>query len=106
MLERFTARQTREGVAGFFHADHFTFGQPVLLSPIIATAMTVEGVRWVGQEIRGFAQTGRFRRLDEQNRDYAETGVLPIGRREVARLDNDPNAPERGRLRFYMEGGR
>ncbi len=106
LLDRFTAGLTREGVAGFFHPDHFTFGQPVLLSPIIAAAMAVEGVRWVGQKIEGFAQTGRFRRLDEQSLDYADTGVLPIGRREVARLDNDPNAPERGRLRFYMEGGR
>ncbi|WP_117190422.1 putative baseplate assembly protein [Rhizobium terrae] len=106
LLDRFSVGHTLQNVPGFFHPDRFTFGQPVLLSPIIAAAMGVEGVRWVGIEIDGFPQTGRFRRLDEQSIDYAEEGVLPIGRREVARLDNDPNAPERGRLRFYMEGGR
>ena len=78
----------------------------MLLSPIIAAAMAVDGVRWVGMQIDGIAETGRFRRLDDQSIDYADTGLLPIGRREVARLDNDPNAPERGRLRFVMEGGR
>jgi len=25
---------------------------------------------------------------------------------EIARVDNDPNAPENGRIRFFMEGGR
>ncbi len=106
LLDRFRGGITSTGAAGFFHPDHFTFGQPVLLSPIIAAAMGVEGVRWVGLSIDGFAEPGRFRRLDEQSIDYADTGVLPVGRREVARLDNDPNAPERGRLRFLMEGGR
>jgi hypothetical protein len=106
LLDRFSARISAQGTPGFFHSDHFTFGQSALLSPIIATAMGISGVRWVGMQIDGFAQTGRFRRLNDQSVDYADTGLLPIGRREVARLDNDPNAPERGRLRFYMEGGR
>lgn len=106
LLDRFSAGLTAEGGLGFFHPDHFTFGQPVLLSRIVAAAMAVDGVRWVGMEIDGFAEAGRFRRLDDQAVDYADDGLLPIGRREVARLDNDPNAPERGRLRFMMEGGR
>jgi hypothetical protein len=106
LLDQFSARISAIGTRGFYHADNFTFGQSALLSPVIATAMAIPGVRWVGMQIDGFAQTGRFRRLDDQSVDYADTGVLKIGRREVARLDNDPNAPERGRLRFYMEGGR
>jgi hypothetical protein len=32
-------------------------------------------------------------------------GVIPIGRMEIARLDNDPNAPENGIIEFIMEGG-
>jgi hypothetical protein len=106
LLDRFSAQLTADGVPGFFHPDHFTFGQPVLLSRIVAAAMAVDGVSWVGMQIDGFRETGRFRRLDDQSVDYADDGLLPIGRREVARLDNDPNAPERGRLRFIMEGGR
>jgi hypothetical protein len=106
LLDRFSAGRSRLGAQGFFHPDNFSFGQPVLLSRIIATAMAVEGVRWVGMELEGVGETGRFGRLVDQSVDFAEASVLPIGRREVARLDNDPNAPERGRLRFYMEGGR
>jgi hypothetical protein len=106
LLDRFAAGVSANGSLGFFHPDNFTFGQPVLLSRIIAEAMAVEGVRWVGLQLDGVPETGRFRRLDDQAHDYADTGVLPIDRREVACLDNDPSAPERGRLRFIMEGGR
>jgi hypothetical protein len=106
LLDAFSSQRTTAGALGFFHPDNFSFGQPVLLSPMIATAMASEGVQWIGTAIEGFAQTGRFRRLHDQSVDYAGEGVMPVGPREVARLDNDPNAPERGRLRFYMEGGR
>jgi len=106
LINRFAAGRMASGPSGFFHPDNFTFGQPVLLSRIITQAMTVAGVRWVGMALEGVAETGRFRRLHEQSVDYADSAILPIGRREVARLDNDPSAPERGRLRFIMEGGR
>lgn len=106
LLDRFSSGTQADGSLGFFHPDAFSFGQKVMLSPIIAAAMAVPGVRWVGMALEGFAPTGRFRQLDDQSRDYAEDGVITVGRRQVARLDNDANAPEMGRLRFYMEGGR
>ena len=33
-------------------------------------------------------------------------GKLDIGRLEIARLDNDPNFPERGTFRLVLEGGK
>lgn len=106
LLDVFSADRRADGEPGFFHPDNFTFGTPVRLSRIIATAMAVPGVQWIGLELEGVAGEGRFRRLHDQSLDYGDAGVIPIGAREVARLDNDPNAPENGRLRFLMEGGR
>ena len=106
LIDRFSAATGVGGQPGYFHPDRFSFGESVALSPIIAAAMAVEGVHWVGMDVPGFPQKGRFRTLTDQSVDYASDGVIPIGRRQIARLDNDPNAPERGRLQFLMEGGR
>lgn len=35
-----------------------------------------------------------------------DNGVLTIGRLEIARLDNDPNFPERGVLKLSVGGGK
>ncbi|MEA2174927.1 MAG: hypothetical protein QOD00_2519, partial [Blastocatellia bacterium] len=35
-----------------------------------------------------------------------EKGLLALGPLEVARLDNDPNFPERGKLNLKMRGGK
>jgi hypothetical protein len=106
LLDRFSAGTSVSGQPGYFHPDRFSFAEAVALSPIIAAAMAVEGVHWVGMDIPGFAQKGRFRILTDRSVDYAADGAIPIGRRQIARLDNDANAPERGRLQFLMEGGR
>jgi len=86
-----------DGRRGFFHPDNFTFGTPVYLSGIYAAAQAVEGVRW--------AEVTRLRRLGDASRS-GTGGQLAIDRLEVARLDNDPNFPERGVLRLTLEGGR
>lgn len=106
LLGAFSSGARPGGSRGFFHPDNFTFGTPVRLSRIIAEAMTVAGVNWVGLALPGVAEKGHLRRLWDRSINYGAEGVLPIGRREVARLDNDPNTPELGRLRFIMEGGR
>ena len=107
LLDAFTAGYTRAGLRGFFHPDNFSFGQPVRLSTVIARAMEVAGVLWVGVRRQDDgAPPGRFARLDQPGIDYADAGKIPIGPREVARLDNDPSAPGNGRLRFQMRGGR
>lgn len=35
----------------------------------------------------------------------AAAGEIDFSRLEIARLDNDPNAPENGKIEFFMEGG-
>ena len=88
-----------DGRPALFHPDNFTFGQPVYLSQIYAAAQAVQGVSSVVID--------RFRRLRSTD-DYeaSDTGVLELDRLEIARLDNDPNFPERGVLKLTLGGGK
>jgi predicted phage baseplate assembly protein len=97
LLEVFGAGAQADGRLGIFHPDNFTFGQSVYLSRIYAAAQAVPGVRMVEALV--------FRRLGEQKSPAIDTGELTIDRLEVARLDNDPNFPDRGVIRLEMEGG-
>jgi hypothetical protein len=107
LLDRLSSGTRPDGSPGFFHPDRFSFGDPVALSPIIAEAMAVPGVRWVGVERPGggAGEDGYFRKLREPATDYADAGLIPIAPLEVAVLDNDPNRPENGRLTLRVEGG-
>jgi hypothetical protein len=87
------------GRKAFFHPDNFTFGQPVLLSRIYDTAMRVPGVRMV--------EITRLRRQGTTLPPLRPAGgELEIGRLEIARLDSDPNFPDRGVLSITPRGGR
>lgn len=97
LLEIFSDEMLADGSLGFFHPDNLTFGEPVYLSEIIATAMEVVGVVSVDTE--------RFQRLGQPAQGEIENGVIPIGRLEIARLDNDPSAPQNGQIEFIMQGG-
>ncbi|MDX1546322.1 MAG: putative baseplate assembly protein, partial [Rhodothermales bacterium] len=104
LLDVFSSVDLPDGRRGYFHPDRFTFGQRVYLSDLIATAMDVPGVRWV--EVDPAADPpGRFQRWGEAERGEITDGFIDIGRLEIARLDNDPNAPEHGKIEFHMEGG-
>jgi hypothetical protein len=98
LLEVFASGTRPDGRPGFFHPDNFTFNQPVYLSRIYAAAQEVPGVR--------FVEALTFRRHGDPRSSALESGELPVGRIEIARLDNDPSFPERGVLRLVMEGGR
>jgi hypothetical protein len=98
LLEALGSATLPDGRRGYFHSDNFTFGQPVLLSPIVAAAAAVPGVR----DVRALT----FERLGVPSRRALDEGTLPIGRLEIARLDNAPSFPERGVLRLTMAGGR
>lgn len=104
LLRELGAGELPDGRRAFFHPDEWTFGQPVYLSPLIARAMGVPGVDWVD-----FAETAdrghRFQRLGRAAAGELQAARIPMGRLEVARLDNDPSAPENGRLELYMRGG-
>jgi hypothetical protein len=98
LLDSFSARRLPDGRLGYFHPDNFTFGQPVYLSQVLAQATGVPGVDRV-------ASVDAFKRYGEDPHGEVEQGFVPIHRLEIARLDNDPSDPERGRLVFSMRGG-
>jgi hypothetical protein len=98
LLEAFSNRDNPDGTRGFFHPDRFTFGQPVYLSQVVARAMDVPGVASV-------MSVDRFQRYGEDPHGETAQGFIPMARLEIARLDNDRNAQERGQLAFTMQGG-
>jgi hypothetical protein len=104
LLKLFSSRDLVDGRRGFFHPDHFTFGQTLYLSQMIAMVMSVPGVKWVdAQDIP--TKPNRFRRWGQPSDGEFDAGRITFGRLEIARLDNDPSAPENGRIDFIMEGG-
>ncbi len=86
-----------DGTLGFFAPDNFTFGDSVRAGLLVAAVMALPGVE--------NAEVTCLRRLDGDDDAVAE-GVLRMGPLEVARLDQDPDAPENGRLRLDLQGGR
>lgn len=98
LLALFSNRTLPDGTRGLFHPDRFTFGQTVFLSPLYAAAQAVAGVASV--------QITRFQRADAPDPVPLAAGRLPLGRLEIARLDNDPNFAERGVFRLTMGGGK
>jgi hypothetical protein len=83
---------------GFFHPDALEPGEAVSASRIVAAAQAVAGVSGVVLK--------RFERQAEGPDGELESGILPIGALEVARLDNDPVFPGNGQLALDLEGGR
>jgi hypothetical protein len=98
LLDRFSTRLLPDGTRGFFHPDELTFGQGVAVSRLIAAAHAVPGVAGVS--------VTKLQRLFERPNGELERGVLVIGPLEIARLDNDPNFPENGRIHITLRGGR
>lgn len=76
---------------GHFAAAEFGFGQPVYASRITSRLLAVPGVADV--------RIDELHRWGQPSAGELENGVVPIGPLEVARLDNDPEAPQRGTLR-------
>ena len=98
LLQLFGTGVLPDGRRGLFHPDNFTFGQSVLLGPLYAAAHRVPGVASV--------EIAKFQRQGTGDPSYLMKGELPLGRLEIARLDNDPNFPEHGVLRLDIHGGR
>lgn len=98
LLLALSNRALSDGTTGFFHPDHFSFGQPLYLSQLYAAVMAVEGVE--------SASVTRFQRCREVAQHELEQGYIAMDRLEVARLDNDPNFPENGVLALNMGGGK
>ncbi|MBZ0301279.1 MAG: baseplate J/gp47 family protein, partial [Anaerolineae bacterium] len=97
LLRVFSSGTLPDGRPAFFHPDEFTFGQPIYLSQIYRTAMTVIGVDSV--------EVQRFQRWGKTPLRELEDGLLQPGPLEVIRLDNDPSFPENGKIEFELSGG-
>jgi predicted phage baseplate assembly protein len=78
------------GILNRFAGDRLRFGEPVFLSPVIATAKDVAGV--VDVKVDAFVRYGR----DAPSAIAA--GRIDLGPTEIARLENRPDAPYRGVL--------
>ncbi len=104
LLEAFSNVDLPGGRRGFFHPDRFTFGQPVFLSQVVATAMGVPGVEWVDLDDTP-PKPNRFGRAGEPSRGEVAEGRIGVGPLEIVRLDNDPAAPEHGTLTLELVGG-
>ena len=100
LLDPLSARVLPGGSTGFFHPDRFTFGQPLVLSDLVAAAMAVPGV--TAAEVRRFAPAGAPASATRANLAAGQIAVQP---RQVVRCDSDPNNPEAGQLTIVLGGG-
>jgi hypothetical protein len=98
LLAVFGAGLSPDGRPQVFNPDSFTFGQSVYLSVIYAAAQAVDGVAAV--------DVTTFQRRDRPGGDGLTLGRLDFDRLEIPRLDNNPDFPERGTLKFTMGGGK
>jgi hypothetical protein len=98
LLDRFSNRVLIDGTKGFFHPDSLTFGEGVLISKLVAAAQSVTGVENV--------IVSKLRRYGELPGTELEDGILKITPLEIARLNNDPDFPENGTIKFDLGGGR
>src|SRR5207245_770911 len=98
LLDVFSNRILPDGRRGLFHPDNFTFGQTVYLSPLYAAAQNVAGVDSVEITV--------FGRLNSTDHVPLQDGQILLDRLEIARLDNDPNFPERGIFKLTVAGGK
>jgi hypothetical protein len=96
LLDALTRLGAGNGRPGFFAPDNFTFGQPVYLSRLYAAALAVPGVQSV--------VVTRFQRWGKLPAQELENGLIKMAVLEIARLANDPNFPEEGRLEIVLGG--
>jgi hypothetical protein len=97
LLDAFSDKVLADGSLGFFHPDNLSFGDSIYVSQLVAAAQSVTGVASV--------TVTRLQRLYAGPDHELEQGLLAIGPLEVAQLDNDPEAPERGKLVLALRGG-
>ena len=107
LLDALSNRVLPDGSKGFFHPDNLTFGGSVYASQIIATAQAVTGVQNVVLKRLERYEVGEPPiGVESAAEELPPAGVLTLGPFEIARLDNDPNYPEHGRLTLDLRGGR
>jgi predicted phage baseplate assembly protein len=98
LMQVFITGDQCNGQSGLLNAAHFSFGETVYASPLIAAAQGVDGVV--------AASLMTFTRMDNTSVDGVATGYLTMGRVELPRCDNDPNHLDHGIFELLMDGGK
>jgi hypothetical protein len=93
------SRKLADGTRGLFYPDNFSFGQTVYLSPIYAAARKVPGVQSV-------VATVFQPQAAPPMSIYLDSGEIPLGPFQIARLENDRSLPDHGQLTLTMLGGK
>lgn len=101
--QEFSDGYTPDGRTGFFHPDNWTFGQRIHKSEIAGRIHRVQGIEHIN--------TIGWTRFNAPTPGlYATTDAGPeelfIGPDEIVEVHNDPDAMERGFIRFSLQGGR
>lgn len=97
VLEVLLGKKGASATPGFFSADNFTFGTPLVRSQLEAVIQATAGVRAV--EAIALRRRGWF-----DWRSFHEL-IFEVGLDEVIRVENDPLFPARGSVRLIMDGG-
>jgi hypothetical protein len=98
VLAALSATASPTGTSGFFHPDHFTFGQALERSALEAAIQDAYGVAGV------VSIHYRRRGLIPNYINLPQT--VAVGSDQIFRLDNDPSKPEHGALHIRVEGGK
>jgi hypothetical protein len=98
------ARRFGREPGGMFSETRMALGRGVYLSELIEAALGVEGVAWVDADRRIDPRIA-FGVLAPAPRDDLASGIISITGTQVARADNDPAAPENGRIVFHVMAG-
>jgi hypothetical protein len=98
LRDRFSAGLRRDGTPGFFHPDRLKLGAPVFASALLAEAQSIAGVAHV--------EVTCLVRAENPADGVPDDGVLHLAAREIAQVDNDPDHPDHGSIRFTLGGGR
>jgi hypothetical protein len=77
-------------VEDLYRADRMAFGAPVFLSPLIKRVMELPGIADV--------RVDEFQRFGRPPLGELAAGRIDLAPTEIARFDNRPDAPDRGRL--------
>ncbi|HYX53830.1 MAG TPA: putative baseplate assembly protein [Candidatus Limnocylindrales bacterium] len=105
VLDALSNRKLPDGRLGFFHPDNLSFGDGIYVSRLLAAVQSVPGVMDVTiNELERFEISEPLD--DVEGEEVPDNAVLELGPLEIARLDNDPNFPENGRLVLNVRGGR
>lgn len=98
LMKLFITGDLCSGQSGLLNATNFTFGETIYLSPFIAGAQQIEGVRSVTPLV--------FTRMDAPWVNGIAQGYLTMGRLEIARCDNNPLHLDYGSFVLHMDGGK